>query len=61
MLTDDSSLDTILALIRQLEAALLGLTQMRAFVGQGVELEMLESTIKQNETKLAAIRRKVIQ
>lgn len=61
MLIDDNSLETILALIQQLEAALLGLKQMRAYVGQGAEQEMLESAIAHNETKLAEIRRKVIQ
>jgi hypothetical protein len=40
---------------------LLGLKQMRAYVAQGVEREMLESVIDDSETKLAEIRRKVIQ
>jgi hypothetical protein len=34
---------------------------MRAYVVQGVEQEMLESAIVDNETRLAEIRRKVIQ
>jgi uncharacterized Ntn-hydrolase superfamily protein len=46
-------------LINQLEAVLLGLKQMRAYVAQGVEREMLESVIDDGETKLAEIRRKV--
>ena len=58
---DEYSLETILVLISQLEAALLGLKQMRAYVAQGVEEEMLESVIVHNETRLAEIRRKVIQ
>ena len=61
MLIDEYSLETILVLISQLEAALLGLKQMRAYVAQGVEEEMLESVIVHNETRLAEIRRKVIQ
>ena len=61
MLTDDNSLETILGLIRQLQAALVELKQMRAYVVQGVEQEMLESVIMDNETRLAEIRRKVIQ
>ena len=61
MLTDDNSLETILGLIRQLQAGLLGLKQMRAYAMQGVEQELLESVIVDNETRLAEIRRKVIQ
>jgi hypothetical protein len=61
VLIDDNSLETILVLIQQLEAALLGLKQMRAYVVQGVEQEMLESAIVDNETRLAEIKRKVIQ
>jgi hypothetical protein len=60
-LRDDKSLETVLALINQLEAELLGLKQMRAFVVEGVELQMLESVIENSETKLAEIKRKVIQ
>lgn len=60
-MTDDNSLETILVLIKQLQAALLELKQMRAYVVQGVEQEMLESAIEINETRLAEIRRKVIQ
>ncbi len=61
MLIDENSLETILVLIQQLEAALLGLKQMRAYVVQGGEQEMLESAIVDNETRLAEIKRKVIQ
>ena len=61
MLIDDNSLETLLMLIKQLQAALLELKQMRAYVVQGLEQEMLESVIVDNETRLAEIRRKVIQ
>jgi hypothetical protein len=60
-LRDDKSLEIVLALINQLEAELLGLKQMRAFAVEGVELQMLESVIENSETKLAEIKRKVIQ
>lgn len=40
-MVDDNSLDRILVLIKQLEATLLGLKQLRD-VGQGVGREMLE-------------------
>ena len=58
---DDKSLEIVLALINQLEAELLGLKQMRAFGMEGVELQMLESVIENSETKLAEIKREVIQ
>jgi len=58
---DDNSLDTILALIKQLEATLLRLKQVRGLVGEGVAGDMLELLIEESETKLAEIRRKVIQ
>jgi hypothetical protein len=61
VLIDDNSIETILMLIKQLQAALVELKQMRAYVVQGVEQEMLESVIVDNETMLAEIRRKVIQ
>ena len=48
-------------LIKELQAALLELKQMRAYVMQGVEQETLESAIQDNETRLAEIKRKVIQ
>ena len=58
---DDNALETVLALINQLEAALLGLKQMRAFVVEGVEQQTLESVIENSETRLADIKRTVIQ
>jgi hypothetical protein len=58
---DDNALETVLALINQLEAALLGLKQMRALVVEGVEQQTLESVIENSETRLADIKRKVIQ
>ncbi len=61
VLIDDNSLETILVLIKQLQSSLLELKQMRVYVVQGVEQQMLESAIQDNETRLAEIRRKVIQ
>jgi hypothetical protein len=60
-LIDDNCLETVLAIINQLEAALLGLKQLRAYVVQAVEQQRLESVIEKSETKLAEIKRKVIQ
>lgn len=50
-----------MVLIQQLEAALLGLKQIRVYVAQGVEQEMLDSVIAQNETRLVEIKRRVMQ
>lgn len=58
---DDNSLETALTLISELEAALLGLKQLRAYVVHGDEQQRLESVIEKSENKLAEIRRKVIQ
>ena len=60
-LPDDSSLETILALVKQLETTALGLKQLRGFVGKGLGSEMLELLIEETETTLAEIKRKLIQ
>ncbi len=58
---DDDSLDTILALIKQQEATLLGLKQLRGYVGGGIGVSMLEVLIEEAETGLANVKRKLIQ
>jgi hypothetical protein len=61
-LADDlNSLDTILALIKQMEATLLGLKQLRSYVRGGAGQEMVESLIEEAEAKLAEVKRKLIQ
>ena len=55
------SLDTILALIEQMEAIVLGLKQLRKFVGKGVATEILELLIRDGETKIAEVKRRVVQ
>jgi hypothetical protein len=59
-MTDDS-LEMILALLKQLEATLLGLKQLRGYVGQGAGKDMLEELIAEGEDKLAQMKRKLIQ
>jgi hypothetical protein len=59
-MTDDC-LESILALLKQLEATLLGLRQLRGYVGQGVGQQMLEELIEEGETKLSEMKRKLIQ
>ena len=55
------SVDTILALIKQMEATLTGLKQLRGYVGEGIGQYMLEVVIEEAETALAAVKRKFIQ
>jgi hypothetical protein len=61
-MADDLNLvDTILELVRQIKATLFGLKQLRSYVGKGVGQQMLELLIEESETKLAEIRRRLIQ
>ena len=55
------SLDTILTLLKQMEATLLGLKQLRGFVGKGTGQQMLEALIEEAETNLAEVKHKLIQ
>lgn len=56
--TDDFiSLEAILALIKQMESTVLGLKQLRDYVGNGIGREMLELLIEEGEAKLAEIKR----
>jgi hypothetical protein len=57
----DESLDMILALMKQLESTLLGLKQLRGYVGQGVGQQMVEELIEEGENKLAELKRRLIQ
>jgi hypothetical protein len=57
----DDSLEMILALLRQLEATVLGLKQLRGYVGQGVGQQMVEELIEEGENKLAELKRRLIQ
>jgi hypothetical protein len=57
----EDSLEMILALLRQLEATVLGLKQVRGYVGQGVAQEMVEELIEEGENKLTELKRKLIQ
>jgi hypothetical protein len=56
-----NSLETTLALMKQMESTLLGLKQLRRYVGKGPGQQMLESIVKEGETRLAEIKRKLIQ
>lgn len=58
---DGESLETILALLKQMEATLLGLKQLRGYVPAGVGQKMLEILIEEAEANLAEIKRRIIQ
>lgn len=61
MATKADNLDEALALIRQLESALLGLRQIRGYVPKGAGLDTLDQLIDEIETNLAGIKRRVMQ
>lgn len=51
----DESLEIILALLRQLEATLLGLKQLRGYVGQGVGKDVLAELIEEGDHSQALV------
>lgn len=55
------TLDTILGLIKQMEGALLGLKELRKYVGTGAGAAMLEALIADGEEKIAEAKRKITQ
>ena len=61
LMVDHNSLDTILALIKQLESTRLGLKQLRGYVGSDLGEQMLQLLIEEGDTSLAEIKRKLIQ
>jgi len=58
---DLDTVDTILGLIKQLEATVLGLRQLRCYTGDGVGQEMLDGLIQEGEAKIAEVKRKLMQ
>ena len=56
-----NALETLYECLKRMEATLLGMKQMRHYVGHGVGKEMLESLIEEAEEQLADIKRKIIQ
>ena len=55
------SVDTILALLKQMETTLLGLKQLRGYVPRGVGQKMLEILIEEAEANFAKVKRRIIQ
>ena len=61
MADDLIAIDTILALIKQMEDTLAGLRILRSYVGGGIAAEMLEVLIEEGESKIIEVKRKLIQ
>lgn len=57
----DESLETILALLKQMETTVLGLKQLRGIIGNGVGHHMLEMLIEEAEAKIREVKRRIIQ
>ena len=55
------SLDVMLSLIKQMEGTLLGLKQLRDYVGKGVGRKMLELLIEEAETMLSKTKLRILQ
>jgi hypothetical protein len=55
------SLDTIIALVRQIEATILGLRQLRGYVVSDLGRHMLDAVIEEAEAGLVDIKQKLGQ
>jgi hypothetical protein len=53
------TVDIVLAMLRHMEATLLGLQQLRNYVGQDVGRQMLEVLIEEMESHVAETKRKI--
>ena len=62
-MSDDpfNALETVFECLKRMEATLIGMKEMRLYVGKGVVRKMLDSLIEEAESQLAEIKRKVIQ
>ena len=60
MISDPETLDSVLHLIKQMEATLLGMQQLRSYT-QGPGKAMLELLIEEAEQNLAEVKQKLSQ
>jgi methionine aminopeptidase len=56
-----NALETLYDCLKRMEATLLGMKQVRQYVGHGVGKEMLDSLIEEAEVQIADIKQKIIQ
>jgi hypothetical protein len=61
MAYDSDTLDEILALIKQMDSALLGFRQLRAYIQPGAALHQLDQLIEELEVNLAKVKRRLLQ
>ncbi len=52
---------TLLECLKKMEATLLGMKQIRKYVGKGLGREMLDSLIEDADSQIAEVKRKLIQ
>ena len=50
-----------MACLKQMEATVQGLKQLRTFIGKGAGQEMVDALIVEAETQIAEIKRRIIQ
>lgn len=55
------SFDAMLALIKRMEATVLGLHQLRSYVGDGAGQEIVGELIKEAESNLEEVKRRIVQ
>ncbi len=53
--------ETVMDCLKRMESVLIGMKQMRGYVGKGVGREMLESLIEEAELQIEEVKRRVIQ
>ena len=52
---------TVLACLKRMEPSLMGMKQMRGYVGKGLGKEMLNSLIEEAESQITKIKQGVVQ
>jgi len=55
------SLDIVMVSLKIMESTVLGMKQLRPFVGRDVATEMLDSSIQEAELQITEIKRRVIK
>jgi len=55
------SLEVLMVCLKQMEATVLGLKELRSFIGKGSGQEMLDALIVEAEQTIAEIKRRVLQ
>jgi ABC-type proline/glycine betaine transport system permease subunit len=56
-----NAFETVMECLKRMETVLIGMKQVRAYVGEGLGRQMLESLIEEAEKQIAEVKLKVIQ